>query len=213
MSSQSLKSLRDRPFELLAELERRGRAVSAQAEPGGARRARMGRRGAAHGRGPVPGGARGDARGARRARAAPRACRARSPGSGDSPTCAASCCRSSTCGSSSAAASTPITRNTRVRGGESPRDPGGAAGGRGARLPALRGRRSSRAMRRRPWRAASAIWRARSAARTSSGRCSACARCSRVPRSRRRPHERGGVRTQPGTLAAAAGARRAAAGG
>lgn len=29
----SLKSLRDRPFELLAELERRGRAVSAQASP------------------------------------------------------------------------------------------------------------------------------------------------------------------------------------
>ncbi len=29
-SSASLKSLRDRPFELLAELERRGRAVSAQ---------------------------------------------------------------------------------------------------------------------------------------------------------------------------------------
>ena len=33
MEEVSLKSLRDRPFELLAELERRGRAVSAQ--PGG----------------------------------------------------------------------------------------------------------------------------------------------------------------------------------
>ena len=30
MEEVSLKSLRDRPFELLAELERRGRAVSAQ---------------------------------------------------------------------------------------------------------------------------------------------------------------------------------------
>jgi twitching motility protein PilI len=30
MTDQPLKSLRDRPFELLAELERRGRAVSAQ---------------------------------------------------------------------------------------------------------------------------------------------------------------------------------------
>src|SRR5260370_17364571 len=32
----SLKSLRDRPFELLAELERRGRAVSAQVSTEGA---------------------------------------------------------------------------------------------------------------------------------------------------------------------------------
>src|SRR5260370_38939540 len=32
----SLKSLRDRPFELLAELERRGRAVSAQVSQEGA---------------------------------------------------------------------------------------------------------------------------------------------------------------------------------
>jgi twitching motility protein PilI len=32
----ALKNLRDRPFELLAELERRGRAVSAQAGPEGA---------------------------------------------------------------------------------------------------------------------------------------------------------------------------------
>jgi twitching motility protein PilI len=33
MTDQPLKSLRDRPFELLAELERRGRAVSAQVSP------------------------------------------------------------------------------------------------------------------------------------------------------------------------------------
>jgi twitching motility protein PilI len=36
MSEAPLKSLRDRPFELLAELERRGRAVSAQLNPEGA---------------------------------------------------------------------------------------------------------------------------------------------------------------------------------
>src|SRR5256885_14526090 len=36
MSDQPLKSLRDRPFELLAELERRGRAVSAQVSQEGA---------------------------------------------------------------------------------------------------------------------------------------------------------------------------------
>jgi twitching motility protein PilI len=36
MDNPSLKSLRDRPFELLAELERRGRAVSAQVSQEGA---------------------------------------------------------------------------------------------------------------------------------------------------------------------------------
>ncbi|MBV8805733.1 MAG: purine-binding chemotaxis protein CheW [Sinobacteraceae bacterium] len=36
MADAPLKALRDRPFELLAELERRGRAVSAQVSPEGA---------------------------------------------------------------------------------------------------------------------------------------------------------------------------------
>jgi twitching motility protein PilI len=36
MAEAPLKALRDRPFELLAELERRGRAVSAQVSPEGA---------------------------------------------------------------------------------------------------------------------------------------------------------------------------------
>jgi len=36
MADVALKSLRDRPFELLAELERRGRAVSAQVPQDGA---------------------------------------------------------------------------------------------------------------------------------------------------------------------------------
>src|SRR6202043_2819101 len=36
MSDSPLKALRDRPFELLAELERRGRAVSAQVSQEGA---------------------------------------------------------------------------------------------------------------------------------------------------------------------------------
>ena len=40
----SLKTLRDRPFELLAELERRGRAVSAQVGQESAAGPRMGRR-------------------------------------------------------------------------------------------------------------------------------------------------------------------------
>ena len=63
----TLRSLRDRPFELLRELERRGRAViAAGAGPRLRLRARMGRRGVPHGARAVSGRARGDARSARR---------------------------------------------------------------------------------------------------------------------------------------------------
>ena len=163
-TSKSLKSLRDRPFELLAELERRGRAVSAQVSQ------------------EAPPAANGWAwrcawrgtctwwRARRRAkcsacRPASRACRAPSPGSKGSPTCAASCCRSSTCASSSAAASRR-SRATRASWWSTTARFPRACWWMRCSASGASPKASSPAMRRRPWRAASAIWPAPSAARS-----------------------------------------------
>ena len=63
-SENSLRSLRDRPFELLKELEKRSRTVAAGARSGCRRRARMGGGGFPHGRRDLSRGPRGDPRGA-----------------------------------------------------------------------------------------------------------------------------------------------------
>ena len=113
MAEVALKSLRDRPFELLAELERRGRAVSAQvSQEGAAGREWVGV--ALRMAGDLYLVAREETREVSgRAAALTRVPGAKS-GSRVSPTSAASCCRSSTCGSFWAAARPPMTRNTRI---------------------------------------------------------------------------------------------------
>ena len=106
------KPLRDRPFELLLELDRRARAAQGQPEA----RCRPAPSGSASRSGwaaRLPARARGDPRGDGFPAAVTRVPGAK-PGSAASRTSAASCCRSSTCGPSSAPAAPQRSAQARV---------------------------------------------------------------------------------------------------
>ena len=185
-----LRSLRDRPYELLRELDARARRAAQGAAGSRGHRAGVGGNRFPSGRRGIPARPRGDPRGdelsgerdarAGRADLDPRAVeRARSAAAGDRP------------------AGVPgLGRHERLacdaRDDREPsRDSRGPAGRRGDGFPAVCGDRSSPPTCRRRCCAASATSPGRSGAAPKSGRCSACGACSKASSSCRRRRREG----------------------